>query len=224
MRKLDTSTVKAVTLIGLTAALLAGCAKRDHIQVGSVPDDYRTAHPIVISEEQKRLVVPLGHAPRDLTQDEKGNVGFFLRSYADSGSGPISVAVPAGGNNTAAAAHAAREVAALASKMGISAPIRHTAYQADPALNNPPLVVSFAGIAAKAGPCGRWPEDVLSTPDNKHYANFGCAYQNNLARQIANPMDLLGPRELGAIDAADRDKVIDDYRQDASAFEATIQY
>ena len=31
------------------AALLSGCAKRDAITVGSVPDDYRTNHPIVIA-------------------------------------------------------------------------------------------------------------------------------------------------------------------------------
>ena len=34
-----------------SVSLLAGCAKRDSITVGAVPDDYRTNHPIVIAEK-----------------------------------------------------------------------------------------------------------------------------------------------------------------------------
>ena len=34
----------------MLAAMLAGCATRDHVVVGAVPDDYRTNHPIVIGE------------------------------------------------------------------------------------------------------------------------------------------------------------------------------
>ena len=39
--------ILAVTAIGL----MSGCANRDSITVGSIPDDYRTNHPIVISEK-----------------------------------------------------------------------------------------------------------------------------------------------------------------------------
>ena len=222
--RIKSSSLKTATLVSLTAVMMAGCAKRDNIEVGAIPDDYRTRHPIVIAEENKQMVIPLGQAARDMTVAEKGSIGSFLQIYSDTGSGPISIAVPAQANNAAAAAHTAREVAQIAKKMGINAPIRHTAYQPDINQNNPPLIVSFSGMAAKAGPCGRWPEDILSTPDNKQYENFGCAYQNNLARQIANPMDLLGPRRIGQIDAANRDKVIGDYREGASEFEPNIQY
>ena len=61
--------------------------------------------------------------------------------------------------------------------------------------------------------CGRWPDDLLETTENKHYANFGCSYQNNLAAQVANPADLLGPRKQTEIDAENRDRVINVYRQ-----------
>ena len=53
-------------------------------------------------------------------------------------------------------------------------------------------------MRAQTDKCGRWPEDILETSENKHYANFGCSYQNNLAAQIANPADLLGPRKQTA--------------------------
>jgi pilus assembly protein CpaD len=53
---------------------------------------------------------------------------------------------------------------------------------------------------------------MLENSENKHWANFGCSYQNNLAAQIANPADLLGPRQPGDIDAQNRSHAIDQYR------------
>ncbi|MEP4421213.1 MAG: pilus assembly protein CpaD, partial [Nitratireductor sp.] len=44
----------ATVLAAIAAvALLGGCAKRDSITVGSVPDDYRTNHPIIVSEQDE---------------------------------------------------------------------------------------------------------------------------------------------------------------------------
>ena len=40
-----------LVLAAATVALLSGCAKRDSITVGAVPDDYRTNHPIVIAQK-----------------------------------------------------------------------------------------------------------------------------------------------------------------------------
>ena len=40
--------ILAVAAVGL----LAGCANRDSITVGAIPDDYRTNHPIVIAEKE----------------------------------------------------------------------------------------------------------------------------------------------------------------------------
>ncbi len=76
----------------------------------------------------------------------------------------------------------------------------------------PPIRVSYPVVKASTTPCGRWPEDMLETTDNKHYANFGCSFQNNLAAQVANPNDFLGPRKQGEIDAENRMGVIDKYR------------
>ncbi|TGS99095.1 pilus assembly protein CpaD, partial [Mesorhizobium sp. M8A.F.Ca.ET.213.01.1.1] len=39
------------------------------------------------------------------------------------------------------------------------------------------------------------------------------SYQNNLAAQMANPADLIGPRKQSDIDAENRGAVIDVYRQ-----------
>jgi len=67
-------------------------------------------------------------------------------------------------------------------------------------------------VRAQTDKCGRWPADLVETSENKHYADFGCSYQNNLAAQMANPADLLGPRKQTTIDAENRGAVIDVYR------------
>ena len=76
-----------------------------------------------------------------------------------------------------------------------------------------PIRIAFMAITASTNECGRWPEDVLAnSTENKHYANFGCATQNNLAAQIANPGDLIAPRGMTSIDAERRSAVIETYR------------
>ena len=70
------------------------------------------------------------------------------------------------------------------------------------------------------------PDDLLKTADNKHYANYGCSMQNNVAAQLANPEDLLGPRKQTPIDAANRTAAIDNYQTAPSDrdFEPNIGY
>ena len=58
-----------------------------------------------------------------------------------------------------------------------------------------------------------WPTNLADDPRNLPYPNFGCAQQRNLAAQVANPADLLGPRTMEPADAERRDVVLDKYRQ-----------
>ena len=54
---------------------------------------------------------------------------------------------------------------------------------------------------------------MTDTSENKNYFNFGCASQQNLAAQIADPRDLLSPRGVDSIDAGRRTTVLDNYRR-----------
>ena len=51
--------VAVPALAVLAGVLLGGCAQRDSIVVGAIPDDYRTNHPIVIGEKEQ-VIEPLG--------------------------------------------------------------------------------------------------------------------------------------------------------------------
>lgn len=211
----------------VTMALLAGCAlqKRDSITVGAVPDDYRTNHPIVIADKQLTLDLPISAGDRGATRTQKDSLEGFLAGYDRTAAPVLNIIAPSGSANSVAAADAAHDFADIAKANGVPASrIVMAAYQAGPEESSAPVRISFAAMRAQTNKCGRWPKDILETSENKHYANFGCSYQNNLAAQVANPEDLLGPRKQTPIDADNRDAVIGDYRDAPAGFEPSIDY
>ncbi|WP_269930883.1 CpaD family pilus assembly protein [Aminobacter sp. HY435] len=201
-------------LVAAAVALLAGCANRDSIKVGSIPDDYRTNHPIVIAEKNQVIDIPVGVAERGLTKGQQATFEGFLSEYDHRSTPILTVLVPVGASNDAAANAAAKGLRRVAVKNGVpSDRIAIASYQAAMPDVPSPVRVTYTAMRAQTDRCGTWPEDILNTAENKHYANFGCSYQNNLAAQIANPADLLGPRKQSTIDAERRGVVIDGYRK-----------
>jgi pilus assembly protein CpaD len=195
------------------AASLAGCANRDSITVGSVPDDYRTTHPIVIAEKNQKIDLPVGAGDRGMTGAQRDTLLGFLDGY-DKGAAPsLTIAIPRGSANEVAALVAGRDFARVAVAAGVKRNrIVMTSYQSAVPEASAPVRVAFVAVRAQTDKCGRWPDDMLETSQNKHYADFGCSYQNNLAAQMVNPNDLLGPRKQSDIDAENRGAVIDLYR------------
>lgn len=203
----------AAVIAVLSASLLAGCAKRHHITVGSIPDDYRTNHPIVVAERDQVLDVPVGATAYRLTRAQRAVVAGHLAGYDDESGAAVRILAPSGSLNSGAAAYVAQEIAEIATAEGIHPGlvlISH--YSVSDPETSAPIRVAYAAMTAGTGPCGRWPEDVLNTGENRHYANFGCAYQQNLAAQLENPMDILAPRKRTEIDPENRAAAIEQYK------------
>ncbi|MEP9372047.1 CpaD family pilus assembly protein [Mesorhizobium sp. KR1-2] len=206
--------VTVPALAVLAGVLLGGCAQRDSIVVGAIPDDYRTNHPIVIGEKEQVVDIPVGIGDRGMTQIQRVALKGFLADYDRTAAPLVNIFVPVGTPNSLAATEVGRDFVRFASARGVPAGrIVVSSYQ-PPVVNiAAPIRVSYLQMRAYTTPCGQWPEDLADTTANKHYANFGCAYQNNLAAQVANPADLLGPRQPTEIDAQRRETVIDGYRR-----------
>jgi len=197
------------------AALLTGCAylHRDAVTVGAIPDDYRTTHPIVIAEKNEKIDLPVGAGDRGMTRFQRETLLGFLDGYDKNAAPALTIAIPVGSANEIAATAAGRDFARLAVASGIRRNrIVMTSYQSASPEASAPVRVAYISMKAQTDKCGRWPEDLLQTSENKHYADFGCSYQNNLAAQMDNPGDLLGPRKPSPIDAENRSGVIDVYR------------
>lgn len=225
LRKSGTAALLRPVLAAAAVALLAGCANRDSITVGAVPDDYRTNHPIIVSEKEEMVDVPVAVTDRNLTRTQKVLAEGFIAGYDRSAAAPVTIMVPAGSANELAANHVAQGLVGLMRRNGVPrSRVALVSYQAASPEASAPIRLSYVAMKAHTDRCGRWPDDLGKTSENKHYANFGCSFQNNLAAQVANPADLLGPRKPGEIDAERRNIVIDDYRNAVPNGFGEVQY
>ncbi|HMQ57208.1 MAG TPA: CpaD family pilus assembly lipoprotein [Rhizobiaceae bacterium] len=211
--------------VALVAAV-SGCSlRRDSVTVGSIPDDVRTNHPITISEREEVLDVPVGAGDRELTTASRQTVEGFADGWREAGSGVMRVMLPSGSPNAAAAARLRDDIVAALRTGGVAAgsiSVEH--YSAGAQGDAAPIRLSYTGLSARTEQCGRWPKDMLESAENRHYANFGCATQNNLAAQIAHPGDLVGPRKRGEIDATQRGRIIEEYQNGPQQVAGEVDY
>jgi pilus assembly protein CpaD len=80
--------------IALSMSSLSGCGlfkDRHSIEVGSVPDDYRTNHPIVLSEQEEVLDVPVGSADTQVSVAQRDSIQGFMAQYSTNGSGIVQI-------------------------------------------------------------------------------------------------------------------------------------
>ncbi|NDV86250.1 pilus assembly protein CpaD [Aurantimonas aggregata] len=199
----------------LLALLLAGgCANVHHVEVGAIPDDYRTRHPIVVSEAETALDIPVVVSDGALSYANRGRVEDFADRFRASGADFIQVQLPSGSMNQYAADRVSHDIVKVLNGRRVARDrVFVQPYPAVGASGPTPIRLAFTTLVAKTGPCGRWPTDLAETSQNKNYHNFGCASQQNLAAQIADPRDLLSPRGVDTIDAERRTTVLDNYRR-----------
>lgn len=187
-------------LIGLSV-MLGACNTGTEVVTASVPDDYRLRHPILIQEADRSVVIFVGEARGGLSASQRADVMGLAQIWVREGTGAIVAEVPVDTLNARAAASSFREIQALLAAGGVpprGIALRH--YHPDDPRALGTIRLSYPRIAAVAGPCGLWPEDLgpsvndTGYHDNKPYYNFGCAYQRNMAAMIDNPSDLVQPR------------------------------
>ncbi len=218
----------ALTAAVFVAAALPGCAafqSKHNIIVGSVPDDYRTNHPIILNEREETLDVPVSAADTQISIAQRSGIQGFIAQYAASGSGIVQILLPSGAPNSEAAQRVHADIVATLKRSGVPAgSIVSALYDAGGAESSAPVRISYRAMSAGTEPCGKWTGDLGDTSDNKNYANFGCASQNNFAAMVANPADLIGPRQTGDIDPVRRGLAISRYQKSTGVWSANTQY
>lgn len=200
----------------ISLSLMSGCANPNNGQLttGSIPDDYRTRHPIIVSESENARDIVIPAHSKNLTLRGRNIARAVGYKFKASGAKSIAVLIPSGSPNERAARSAASDAVAELIQTGISRSqvvIQH--YDAANHGSSATLRLVYTDLSASIdSKCGQWGEDLINTSQNKNYENFGCATQNNLAQAIANPADLLGPRAMSEIDSTKRTAVIEDWR------------
>jgi pilus assembly protein CpaD len=207
-------------LVGLSAAL-GGCNYTSgEVATASIPDDYRLRHPIAIEEADRSVVIFVGEGRGGLSAAQRNDVIGLAHTWVSEGTGAIVIDVPIDTPNARAAAATSREAQGVLAAGGVPARAI-SVHRYHP--NNPrtfaTIRLTYPRIAAVAGPCGLWPEDLGPSImneryfENKEYYNFGCAYQRNMAAMIDNPSDLVQPRSETAAYTARRSEAFEKYRK-----------
>ena len=208
-------------LLGLSIAL-GGCmhSNPEVVTTASIPNDYRQRHPIAITEADRTVTVFVGNGRGGLTAVQRADVSDLAQGWLREGTAGIIVEVPQDTTNARAAVDTLREIRAALAAHGVPA---HAVTVRNFRPNDPrqfaAIRLTYPRIAATAGPCGLWPDDLGPSInnkgylDNKPYWNLGCANQRNLAAMVDNPSDLVQPRPETPAYNARRATTYDTYRK-----------
>lgn len=207
-------------LLGLSVALGACNYTGGELVTASVPEDYRLRHPIAVEEADRSIVVFVGHARGGLSAPQRADILGLARAWVREGTGTIVADVPLDTPNARAAESAYAEIRSLLAAGGVPPrAITMRRYHPSDARTLATIRLSYPRMAATAGPCGLWPDDLGPSlldsgySENKSYQNFGCASQRNLAAMIDNPADLEQPRSETAAYTARRSTAFEKYRK-----------
>lgn len=194
------------------AFIAAACAKHEPAFTGSIPTEYRDRHPIVVAPAEESLDIFLRGTTRSLDQRQLAELRALALEYQASGQGPVTLLVPNGVRGPAG--HGAAAVRAALAGAGVRS-IAQSHYRVEGPATDQPIRVVYTKLKARvATKCGQWPQDMAGLQGtrswgNEPYYNFGCAYQNALATQVADPLDLVRGRTEDRSDTARRIKVIE---------------
>jgi len=228
--------------LAIRAAIVGGCAifvcacNTDQ-QVAAVPDvptDYRLRHPITISEADHTLEVFVGSDRGEINAAQRAEVMALAQTWKHEATGGVVVDLPVGTSNERAAAEAMRTIRSLLAAGGVPPNGVLVRGYHPPAINLATIRITYPRIAAQAGPCGLWPEDIGPSFNRNYFENqpvwnAGCATQRNLAAMVDNPADLVQPRAETPAYEMRRTTVVEKYRtgtatatQDQSSASAKI--
>ena len=214
---------QGAVLAGLLAA--AGCASPVDRAVATAPvtEDYHLRHPVVLANAPQRLDIFFVGAAGRLDHVQAQQLQAFAADYLSGGQSSIRVAIPEGAVDAGAVERTLAAVRRELLRLGIKGGVSVSAYPVrDPNIASP-LHLSFLTLQARpTTQCGQWPDDLgsgaaLNTWSNRSYYNLGCASQQTLAAQIADPRDLVKPHALDPTDVQLRTRAIGLLRGDENA-------
>ncbi len=198
--------IRAAALVGLFSALLAigGCASPTNGDVATINPD--KLFPVTAAPAFKTLELSFGTPSGGLLPQDETRFDGFVQAYLARGNGSISISVPKGPGSTEAIRYFGERLAAMGVPRSSILVGARTLHDGDPRVE-----LAFITYKADAPACGDWSKNVADTASNLPMPNFGCANEHNLAAMVADPRDLVEPRNMGPSDATRRSTVLDNY-------------
>jgi pilus assembly protein CpaD len=216
----NSSAARCLRMLGalVLGSSLGACGAMHPLPPPATPYDYKDRHPIVMSETSFFLDIFPEVTHGRLDSETTSRLVAFSKRHLEFDDGPIVMSTPNGGSSGRSIVRESEVVARALASLGVK-DVTTTAYPVvDPSLAAP-IRLSFKGLKARvADRCGLWPRDLASGTSldgwlNETYWNFGCASQNMIATQTADPRDLVSPRGSTPADIEMRMRGIGKVRQ-----------
>jgi pilus assembly protein CpaD len=204
---------QTLTMAACLSLLAAGCVDREPLGYAlPYAPDVRDRHPIVLKNELTTLdLYPTQISGLDARQ--RVDLRDFARAYIPAGKTALVVSSPYKGqaSDNAAVDRFANLVVKELVAAGVSrSAIEVKKYQSLDYDRIEPVKLAYVQVEAGVPhACGDWPDDLgagslINGMENLTPANFGCAHQQNLAAQMANPMDAVRPARETSPDSTQR--------------------
>ncbi len=185
-------------LYGLTVAamalLLTACDKPAH------SPDYRESHQIQVIEEVVTLGLSVPQENGRIVSSERNGFSHFTRIFHTRGKDTVTIYVDETKSGGVSRDELIKRIARGLKGAGIAS--RHVRVMPGDLGHEgaAPVMLTFDAYQAIAPECGDWSEGHSYNWTNDTHANYGCAYQRNLASSIANPGDLLKNQPMSTYD------------------------
>ena len=202
-------------LASLSLLALGACATDDK-KVAADPPPITPSERYAIQVNPDPMELKLGVHDSGISARQADALRDFVGRWMQTDRAPITIKAPEHGPAQAAVYRTATAARDFMIGQGVDpAQVRIVGYEAGDAADAP-VVVGFVRYQAHGPQCGNSWEDLSTDYKNTGYREFGCSVTANIAAQIAEPADLLHPRDSDAPDAQRREVVLDKYRQGAT--------
>ena len=193
-------------IAAIGAVLLAGSCAGPMTQGDGSSSDGAVNHPILVAPHFSTIKLNFSAPEAGLLPDDAAKFETFVADYLARGSGSISVSAPQGADSAAALGYFGTRLV----NMGVP---RSRIMVGTREGSDSRVEIGFIAYSARTDPCGNWSEDLSKTYDNSTAKNFGCAVQQNIAAQVADPRDIVEMRPTDPADAARRATVLQKYEK-----------
>jgi pilus assembly protein CpaD len=203
----------ALWLAGLGLLALGACASDPHSQKVAAKPAITPSERYPIEVKPAPLELKLGAHLDGLSPGQVDALRDFIGRWNDADRAPITVKAPSHGPDPSAVYRTATGARDWLIAQGVPPDhVQIVGYDAA-ADASAPIVVGFLRYEAKGPQCGQNWGNMAIAFKNEVYEEFGCSITANIAAQVADPADLLHPRDETPPDASRRQVVLDKYRE-----------
>jgi pilus assembly protein CpaD len=194
--------------LSLAMILAAGSCAAPVNGPGDLSADGAVNHPITVEPSYQSLKLAYAPADSGIASADRTRFENFVAGYEAHGNGAIAISAPSGINSAAAIAFFAGRINDLGVSKDHILVATHDAPGSDQRVE-----INYVSYEAHTAKCGDWSENLAFSADNILPKNFGCAVQQNIAAQVADPRDLMTPRNMDTANGARKAVVIGNYEQ-----------